>query len=97
MLEPGIPLLATGGGGYPTDNTARGWALCWSVLSGADRGEDLAYGLGGVMLESTEWAAGLRDRVLLTHGGQRRAVDQAIEASLRRIRQGVFPLHGIGT
>lgn len=96
LLALDLPILATGGGGYHVDNTARGWALCWSVLSGQDDPyPDLAFGLGGVMLQSTEWRGGLRDRVLLTHGGQRRGVDEAIAEVAGRIRSTLFPLHGL--
>jgi acetoin utilization protein AcuC len=95
LLKLDKPILATGGGGYHQENTARAWALCFSVLSGAAPEEDLYAGLGGVMLQSTEWAGGLRDRVLLSHGGQRQAIDEAIEKSIERIRETVFPLHSI--
>jgi acetoin utilization protein AcuC len=95
LLKLDKPILATGGGGYHQENTARGWALCWSVLSGAEPEEELYAGLGGVMLQSSEWAGGLRDRALLTHGGQRMAIDEAIQNSIDRIRESVFPIHGI--
>jgi acetoin utilization protein AcuC len=93
----GIPILATGGGGYHVENTTRGWALAWSILSGAEPEEDLSIGMGGVMLESTEYQSGLRDRVLLTHGGQRQVVDEAIEATIEKLKQTVFPLLGINS
>lgn len=95
LLKLDKPILATGGGGYHQENTARGWALCWSVLSGAEPEEDLYAGLGGVMLQSSEWAGGLRDRALLTHGGQRKVIDETIETSIERIRERVFPIHSI--
>jgi hypothetical protein len=47
------------------------------------------------MLQTSEWAGGLRDRALLTHGGQRQAIDEAIEKSIERIRESVFPIHSI--
>lgn len=96
LLERDLPLLATGGGGYNLEHTARGWALCWAVLSGAELEDDMALGMGGVMLESTDWVGGLRDRVLLSHGGQHQAVDEALETSVRKLRELVFPFHGIG-
>ena len=95
LLKLEKPILATGGGGYHEENTARAWALCYSVLSGAAPEEDLYAGLGGVMLQSSEWAGGLRDRMLLSHGGQRKTVDEAIEKSIERIRETVFPIHSI--
>lgn len=57
------PLLATGGGGYHIANTARGWALMWSILAGHGSHEEATWGMGGIMLESTDWRGGLRDRI----------------------------------
>jgi acetoin utilization protein AcuC len=92
VLHLGKPVLAVGGGGYNVENTARGWALMWSVLCG-DSSADMAIGLGGVLLESAEWGGGLRDRVLASHGGQRDAVDRAIEATIRKLKSILFPIH----
>ncbi len=89
------PILATGGGGYHPENTARGWALAWSVLTRAEAQEDLTMGLGGVLLSSAEWKGGLRDRVLLSDGGQRQAVDQAVALILENTKRLLFPIHGL--
>jgi len=79
----GKPVLATGGGGYHVENTVRGWALCWSVLCGAHTmHDDPSFGMGGVMLENTDWAGGLRDRTLLVDGGRRDAIDAEIDRLL---------------
>ncbi len=92
----GKPILATGGGGYHVENTVRGWALCWSVLCGDQEDHDaMSIGMGGVMLETTDWSGGLRDRTLLSDAGRRGEVDAAIDATLRKIERTVFPLHGI--
>jgi acetoin utilization protein AcuC len=88
------PILATGGGGYNVESTVRGWALAWSVLSGEEE-HDLGIGLGGVMLETTEWLGGLRDRVLITDAGIRETVDAEIQRVSNYIRDNVFPLHGL--
>jgi acetoin utilization protein AcuC len=95
VMRFGKPILATGGGGYHPENTARGWALLWGILTGEDTSHDLTSGLGGVMLGTTEWLGGLRDRVLLTDGGQSHTVDAAIAATTERLRRLVFPLHGL--
>jgi acetoin utilization protein AcuC len=96
LLGLGRPILATGGGGYHIENTVRGWALCWSVLCGEHSLlDDLAFGMGGVMLENTDWIGGLRDRVLLADGGRRDTVDAEIDRVLNHIRARVFPLHGL--
>ncbi len=98
VLDFGKPILAVGGGGYNIENTARGWALAWSILAGADDGTDeMTLGLGGVMLESTDWQGGLRDRMLVTDARQRRVVDPAINATIEKIVSDVFPFHGLTT
>ena len=90
------PILATGGGGYNSENAVRGWALCWSVLCGDQKVQrDLMLGMGGVMLENTDWLGGLRDRVLLADGGLRDAIDAEINLVIDRIRSRVFPIHGL--
>ena len=97
VVDLGKPVLATGGGGYHVQNTVRGWTLCWSVFCGDQEHHDaMSYGMGGVMLETTEWSGGLRDRTLLSDAGKRDSVDAAIEKTAARIRSAVFPIHGLG-
>jgi acetoin utilization protein AcuC len=88
------PILATGGGGYNIDNTVRAWALAWSILCGADS-ENQEHALGGVMLGSTDWQGGLRDRTLAVSSQQREAVTPAIENTIKTIKSTVFPIHGL--
>ncbi len=97
LLAFGKPILTVGGGGYNVDNTVRAWALAWSVLCGDSADDDLIAGMGGVMLESTDWhgGAGLRDRVLVPSQAQRDAVVPPVEEAIERIRERVFPLHGL--
>ena len=94
VLQFAKPVLATGGGGYNPDNTTRGWALVWSVLCGEDH-HDLNMGMGGVMLESTDWQGGLRDRVLIPSDEQRRAVEPVVNATIDEVKRLLFPLHGL--
>ena len=89
------PILATGGGGYNIPNTVRGWALAWGILTGEDQSYDYMLGLGGVMLENTDWVGGLRDRILISDAGRRDAVDEEIGAVVDTIRRLIFPLHGL--
>jgi len=96
VMSFGIPILMTGGGGYNVPNTARAWALAWSVLCGADaENEDAHIGLGGVMLESTDWHGGLRDRQLSFENSHSENVNRDIENTVTYIRKNVFPLHGL--
>jgi len=94
VMGLGKPILATGGGGYNVDNTVRGWALAWSVFCG-DQADDMSIGMGGMMLANTEWAGGLRDRMLLSDAGRRSAVDNEIKTTIEKIQATVFPVHGI--
>ena len=89
------PILATGGGGYHPGNTARGWALAWSILCGDRSITDNSHGLGGVMLESTDWHGGLRDRARPPDAVQLAEVGPAVEATIERVKELVFPLHGL--
>jgi len=96
LVEMDIPILATGGGGYHVENTVRGWALCWSVLCGAHQDvHDFMLGMGGVMMENTDWVGGLRDRSLLADGGIRENIDAEIDRVTKAIQSTVFPLHGL--
>ncbi len=89
------PILMTGGGGYNIPNTVRAWALGWTVLCGADTDHLSSSALGGVMLESTDWQGGLRDRALVVSDQQREAVMPAVEATIETIKRNVFPIHGL--
>lgn len=91
------PVLMTGGGGYNIENTVRAWAFAWSVLTGEyEDVEAMNFGLGGVMLESTDWTAGLKDRAIPVSDEQRESVEPAIAKTLSRIKEILFPIHGPG-
>jgi acetoin utilization protein AcuC len=88
------PMLVTGGGGYNIDNTVRAWSLLWSILVGADI-HDLNLGLGGVMLENTEWAGGLRDRMTVPSLELKGFIEAEIRQLTSKVKSLVFPLHGL--
>ena len=95
LLSFNKPIVATGGGGYNVENTVRAWALAWSIFCGADAGEHLDQAIGGVLLESTEWQGGLRDRAIAFSESQRKTVVPAVQATIKTIKSTVFPLHGL--
>ena len=95
VLKLNCPVLVAGGGGYHVENTVRGWALAWQTFCGGNDDCDFAMGMGGVMLANADWAGGLRDRVLPVSAEQRRAVEPALEATIQKVRQKLFPLHGL--
>lgn len=95
LLRQRCPILVAGGGGYHVENTVRGWALAWRTFSGDSDEYDFGMGLGGVMLASTEWAGGLRDRVLAVSAEQQRVVEAELSATLARVGESAFKFHGI--
>jgi acetoin utilization protein AcuC len=95
LLSFNKPILATGGGGYNVQNTVRAWALAWSVLCGEDMEQGQNPAVGGVMLGSTEWQGGLRDRRLVVSKTQRETVLPAVERTIELIKATVFPIHGL--
>jgi acetoin utilization protein AcuC len=96
LLGLNRPILVTGGGGYHAENTVRGWALAWMAFAGEIE-HDYGLGMGGVMLENTDWTGGLRDRHLPLSPEQRSRVEPAIHATLRKLQQALFPLHNLRT
>ena len=96
LLRCHKPVLVAGGGGYHVENTVRAWALAWRTFAGEDEEHDFSLGLGGVMLASTEWAGGLRDRALAVSAEQRQAVEPELLASIQILTHHVFRHHGLG-
>jgi acetoin utilization protein AcuC len=95
ILRYNKPMLATGGGGYHVDNTIRGWALAWKTMCGQGDESDFSIGMGGVMLQSLEWADGLRDRVLPMNEKHCNSVKRSINATISLLARNVFKFHGI--
>jgi acetoin utilization protein AcuC len=89
------PILAVGGGGYNSNNTARGWALLWCVLCGLDAESDMTIGMGGTFLGSSEWKAGLRDMRTYTQGEEKREIQDELARVAEYIEEKVFGIHGI--
>ncbi len=89
------PILMTGGGGYHVENTVRAWSLAWTILAGVDDDHDYSAAIGGVMMESTDWQGGFRDRELPVTDQQRQAVLPALEHSVETLKAKVFPVHGL--
>lgn len=95
LLTYDKPILMTGGGGYNVENTVRAWCLAWSVLCGAACDHEASAPVGGVMLESTDWQGGLRDRALAVTDEQRESVEPALKTTIKRVQEKVFPIHGL--
>jgi acetoin utilization protein AcuC len=95
VVAVGKPVLAVGGGGYNAANTARGWALAWAVMCGEDADGGMDHALGGVMLETTDWQAGLRDRQTVPTAEQMQEVPPVVDGVIERVKATVFPLHGL--
>ena len=92
----GRPILAVGGGGYHVPNTVRGWALAWAALCGDHSlADDMTSGVGGVLLETTDWHGGLRDRRLAPHTDRTSPVDMVVTETIEEVQAKLFPLHGL--
>ena len=52
-------------------------------------------GLGGVMMESTEWYGGLRDREVFPDEAIKQSVDPEIDRVIEEVKSNVFSFHGI--
>jgi hypothetical protein len=96
LLKFNKPILAVGGGGYSPEDTARGWALCWTILCEIPFEEDQYMGMGGVFLGNAEWNAGLRDRHIYAYGTHRQEIVARVSESVEWLRKNIFPYHGIG-
>ena len=90
-----VPILTVGGGGYQPDDTARGWALAWTLLACIDTETDMYVGLGGKFLGSTEWEAGLRDIHSYRSGEEKQQILHELGTTVDEIIETIFPLHGI--
>ena len=95
LMEFQRPLLVAGGGGYHIEHTVRAWTLAWRTCLGDDDEDAMSMGLGGVMLGSSEWAGGLRDRHLPIAAEQRAAVDSELHTTIERLIAQVFPYLGL--
>lgn len=61
----------------------------------AERLDHAALGVGGVLLESTEWQGGLRDRRRAATTEQSWSVDGTIAQTIAAIKDTVFPYHAL--
>jgi acetoin utilization protein AcuC len=95
LLRLGKPILATGGGGYNVENAVRAWALSWMSLCGEKPEHDMSIGMGGVMLESVEWAGGLQDRRLAVEENRAKHIRPAVQAAIEAVKEKIFPFHGL--
>jgi len=95
LLKFDKPILAVGGGGYDVENTVRAWALCWASLCGDDTMEHETLGLGGVMLENTEWQGGLRDTPITVEPEIIHTIEPIIDEVIRQVKKNIFKIHGI--
>jgi acetoin utilization protein AcuC len=87
------PIVSTGGGGYNIENTVRAWALAWNVFTGVESGHDMHHGVSGVMLESTDWQGGFRDRAFAVSQTQREMVVPVVEKTIEAVKANIFPIH----
>jgi acetoin utilization protein AcuC len=91
------PLLVLGGGGYMPADTARGWALAWSVLNGAEQADPFAGLIGGVMLGHADYTTGggLRDLKRFVSAAEGAAIGAEVERVIAFHRENLFPILGV--
>jgi acetoin utilization protein AcuC len=92
LLQLNLPILVTGGGGYHVENTVRSWALAWQAFAG-ELVDASSWGMAGMMLENTDWAGGLRDRVLPVSPAERETVEPELETTLRHLEHLLSGVH----
>jgi acetoin utilization protein AcuC len=95
VIGYGAPIVAVGGGGYNPFNTARGWALLWTVLSGIEPETDMAAGMDSILLRNNELGPGLRETRFYAQSGAQEQIALEAAATIEYLKQTVFPLHGI--
>jgi len=95
LLKFDKPILAVGGGGYNIENTVRAWCLAWTALCGDGAIEHQTLGLGGVMLESTEWQGGLRDAHRHVDPATADMIAPFVDKAIDQVKKNVFSYHGI--
>ncbi len=86
-----IPWVALGGGGYDLMNTARAWTLAWAIMNDVE----LNPRLPPAFVDKIE-PLGYRNRVLLdamhwADEGERAVALAAVEKSIARIKETIFP------
>lgn len=86
-----IPWVALGGGGYDQMNTARAWTIAWGIMNGID----LKSRLPSLFIKKIE-PLGYRNKSLYdamhwSEETERNLALDAVESSIRRIRNSIFP------
>jgi acetoin utilization protein AcuC len=92
IISQNVPLLVVGGGGYNPKDTARGWALLWSIICGLDIDNDMYLGLGGDFLGNSEWNAGLRDKRIYITGEDKINIKKEAQKVVEYIKSNVFKI-----
>lgn len=83
----GIPWVALGGGGYNVNSVSRIWTIAWFIMCGGDVPDALPPEVC-----SRHGISYLRDPMRTVSSG---AVRDSVNATLQRVKQLVFPVHGL--
>ena len=95
LRDKGLPILATGGGGYNVHKTAALWALAWATLCNLPVEDSFAGLVGGMMYGPEKDTGSLRDGPFsITDEEKQTCLDHAQKIA-SYIKETVFPLHGI--
>lgn len=91
-----IPWVALGGGGYDLLNSARAWCIAWSEMNGVRPAPRLPAEFVALLESMGYQNRSLFDAMHRADDQEHRLALQAVETSISRIRETIFP-HIIGT
>ncbi len=86
-----IPWVALGGGGYDLMNTSRAWTIAWGVMNGAAVPHQLPRSFVTAISKLGYPHTTLLDAMHWSDEADRNLALDAVEASITRIRETIFP------
>ncbi|HNR98767.1 MAG TPA: acetoin utilization protein AcuC [Planctomycetota bacterium] len=92
LANRGLPVIATGGGGYDIRNTVRGWTRVWATLIGREPVDVFAGVVGGMMFGPETEAGSLVDPPVIADGEGKRLAAEEAERVGAFIEKEVLPL-----
>jgi acetoin utilization protein AcuC len=94
VMGYGAPIIAIGGGGYNPYNTARAWALLWTVLCGIEPETEMAASASSIG-DFAELGPALREPRFLTQSVTLEQIALEAAETIEYVKRTVFPLHGL--
>jgi len=95
FLNLRIPWVALGGGGYDDIASARGAALIWGIMTGAEAPDELPLQFREIARSLGKPAESFRDEPRLAHPDDFARAQKTLEKNLGFLERKLLPLHGI--